>query len=55
MCIRDRLVVNVTEGQKKLMPIAIADFGGPKGADTVSYTHLDVYKRQVYWDCNIDK
>ena len=25
-----------------------------KGIGTVSYTHLDVYKRQVYWCSGLD-
>lgn len=43
-----QLVVNVTEGQKKLMPIAIADFGGPKGADIASVVRSDLDRSGLF-------
>ena len=50
MCIRDRLGI----GEKKLTLLALftehnEEFKKRIGVDPVSYTHLDVYKRQVLY------
>lgn len=43
-----QLVVNVTEGQKKLMPIAIADFAGPKGAEIAGVVRGDLDRSGLF-------
>ena len=47
MCIRDRF--NALEGALGKLPIIAEDLGElfPSVREPVSYTHLDVYKRQV--------
>ena len=53
MCIRDRVMAargetKKLETRKRRVPIMTNDTY--KGRiNTVSYTHLDVYKRQVWW------
>ena len=51
MCIRDRLK-GLAESLKKILndAVKIVNFikSRPKNSRPVSYTHLDVYKRQVY-------
>ena len=64
MCIRDRKVTGMTLldylKQKLFIPMHITDVAweiSPEGINTggwglhipVSYTHLDVYKRQIYY------
>ena len=53
MCIRDRVnVAPVSAEDKVIIPEKIAEDVYEcykEGAGTVSYTHLDVYKRQGSW------
>ena len=48
MCIRDSGSALLTdESQKVTVQLQNGTAVIPQGADTVSYTHLDVYKRQT--------
>ena len=58
MCIRDRFHLLLKEKQTAIYSVEIwKRFRKWGGIPTVSYTHLDVYKRQVYdmaldgWGC----
>ena len=49
MCIRDRCYDIEGEVDGRAIPLGKADVKR-RGRDAVSYTHLDVYKRQAF-DC----
>ena len=61
MCIRDRdNAINTSVDSSNLdQSSSVINFkatcGGTLKEDTVSYTHLDVYKRQLKWDATDDK
>ena len=49
-------ILNITESAKNVKPDFAAFFGmklTPHYIIPVSYTHLDVYKRQIPWDYNL--
>ena len=48
MCIRDRMVTVKMNGKHEVLSITIKpEAVDPDDVETVSYTHLDVYKRQA--------